>query len=122
MAAFHRVTVYDRQRGETHSADLPEGTYVLEAFEALGTPLPFSCRNGVCTTCAVKVLEGNLEQPEALGLSRSLKEKGYVLLCVAKVCGAVVAETQSEDEVYMLQFGQVFARGRVRKAIPLEEH
>jgi ferredoxin len=68
------------------------------------------------------VLEGNLEQPEALGLSRSLKEKGYALLCVAKVCGAVVAETQSEDEVYMLQFGQVFARGRVRKAIPLEEH
>jgi ferredoxin len=68
------------------------------------------------------VLEGNLEQPEALGLSRALKQKGYALLCVAQVSGAFVAETQAEDEVYLLQFGQAFARGRVRKAIPLEDH
>ena len=70
MAVLHPVTIHDRQRGETHRANLPEGSYVLQGFEALGMPLPFSCRNGCCTACAVRVLEGNLEQPEALGLSR----------------------------------------------------
>jgi ferredoxin len=122
MAVLHQVTVHDREQGITHRAELPEGSYVLQGFEALGTTLPFSCRNGCCTACAVRVLEGSLEQSEALGLSRSLKEKGYALLCVAKVKGPLVAETQAEDEVYMLQFGAVFARGKVRKAIPIEEH
>ena len=122
MAVLHPVTIHDRQRGETHRANLPEGSYVLQGFEALGMPLPFSCRNGCCTACAVRVLEGSLEQPEALGLSRALKQKGYALLCVAQVSGALVAETQAEDEVYLLQFGQAFARGRERKAIPLEDH
>jgi ferredoxin len=30
-------------------------------------------------------------------------------------------ETQEEDEVYELQFGQYFGRGKVRPGLPLEE-
>ncbi|MFZ4804711.1 MAG: 2Fe-2S iron-sulfur cluster-binding protein [Synechococcus lacustris] len=121
MSVRHRVTVHDRQSGLTHSAELEEGDYVLQGFESLGTPLPFSCRNGCCTACAVRVLEGSLDQKEALGLSKDLRNKGYGLLCVARVLGPLEVETQEEDEVYMLQFGNAFARGRVRKALPLDE-
>ena len=94
---------------------------MLEGFEADGQSLPFSCRNGCCTACAVRVLSGELDQSEALGLSHDLRRQGYGLLCVARVSGPVTVETQDEDEVYMLQFGNAFGKGTVRAAIPLEE-
>ena len=74
-----------------------------------------------CTACAVRVLSGELDQREALGLSHDLRRQGYGLLCVARAYGPVTVETQDEDEVYMLQFGNAFGQGTVRSAIPLEE-
>ena len=43
------------------------------------------------------------------------------LLCVARAVGPLVAETQDEDEVYDLQFGRHFGRGKITRDIPLEE-
>jgi|TARA_B100000073_G_scaffold234364_1_gene195911 ferredoxin len=103
------------------SHDVPEGDYILQSFEKQGDPLPFSCRNGCCTSCAVRVQEGELDQQEAMGLSRELRAKGYGLLCVARAIGPLVAETQDEDEVYDLQFGRHFGRGTITRDIPLEE-
>jgi ferredoxin len=78
--------------------------------EDQGHEMPYSCRMGCCTACAVKVLEGEVYQPQSLGISPSLKEKGYALLCVSFPKTDCVVETVTEDEVYDLQFGQYFAR------------
>jgi ferredoxin len=53
-----------------------------------------------------------LDQTEAMGLSKEMRSKGYGLLCVAKAIGPLEVETQDEDEVYDLQFGQYFDRRR----------
>jgi ferredoxin len=106
VAALHRVTIHDRQRGASHTAELREGEPVLQGLEAVGFSLPFS---------------GTVDQREALGLSQALRQKGYALLCVARVEGPLEAETQDEDEVYMLQFGHAFARGRLRPGLPLDD-
>ena len=82
--------------------------------------LHFSCRNGCCTSCAVKIKSGTLHQPEAMGVSQALKDKGYALLCVAKATSDLEVETTYEDEVYDLQFGQYFGRGNTRVAPPWE--
>ncbi|NET38274.1 MAG: ferredoxin, partial [Cyanothece sp. SIO1E1] len=50
-----------------------------------------------------------------------LREKGYGLLCVAYPNSDLEVETQDEDEVYELQFGQYFGKGRVRFGLPLDE-
>lgn len=100
---------------------VPQGAYILRSFEEQGDPLPFSCRNGCCTACAVRVLSGSIDQREALGLSRELRSRGYGLLCVARATGPLEVETQDEDEVYELQFGRHFGRGRIRPGLPLEE-
>ncbi|QEY31698.1 2Fe-2S iron-sulfur cluster binding domain-containing protein [Synechococcus sp. RSCCF101] len=121
MTIRHRITVHWRQQGRTISHDVPEGEYILRSFEAQGDPLPFSCRNGCCTTCAVRVLDGTMDRREALGLSRELREKGYGLLCVARAIAPLEVETQDEDEVYNLQFGRFFARGQVRFGLPLDD-
>ena len=115
------ITVHWRQAGRTIRHLVPEGETILHSFEQQGDPLPFSCRNGCCTACAVRVLNGSIDHREALGLSRELREKGYGLLCVARATGPLEVETQDEDEVYELQFGRHFARGRVRAGIPLDD-
>mgnify|MGYP000312374286 FL=1 len=115
------ITVHWRQENRTIQLDVPEGEYILRSFEQQGEPLPFSCRNGCCTACAVRVLAGEIDHRESLGLSRELRAKGYGLLCVARATGALEVETQDEDEVYELQFGRHFGRGRVRPGLPLDE-
>ena len=121
MRPQHRITVHWRQQNRTITHEVAEGDYILRSFELQGDRLPFSCRNGCCTSCAVRVLEGELDQREAMGLSKELRARGYGLLCVARATGPLVAETQDEDEVYELQFGRYFGRGSVRAGLPLEE-
>jgi ferredoxin len=100
---------------------VPSDRYILASIERQGIDLPFSCRNGACTACAVRVLAGTIHQPEAMGLSQELRDKGYALLCVSYACSDLEVETQDEDEVYELQFGRYFAKGKVAFGLPLDE-
>lgn len=115
------VCIRDRQRGTEQVVQVPSDRYILHSAEAQGETLPFSCRNGACTACAVRVLSGDLIQPEAMGLSKELQRQGYALLCVSYARSDLVVETQNEDEVYELQFGRHFGKGRVRRGLPLDE-
>ncbi len=117
----HRVHIHHRQRGTSHTVTVPEDRYILQSAENQGADLPFSCRNGACTACAVRVISGELHQPEAMGLSPDLRERGYALLCVSYPRSELQVETQDEDEVYELQFGRYFGKGRVRFGLPLDE-
>ena len=121
MTRTHPITVHLRQNGRLISHEVPEGEYILRSFEQQGDPLPFSCRNGCCTACAVRVLSGEIDQREALGLSQELRKRGYGLLCVARAIGPLEVETQDEYEVYDLQFGRHFGRGQIRPGLPIEE-
>ncbi|GBG58960.1 hypothetical protein CBR_g24310 [Chara braunii] len=109
----HNVRVYDRQRDLWFNVEVPEDQYILHTAEDQAIKLPFACRMGCCTACAVRVKSGKLYQPEALGISAELKEQGYALLCVGYPLSDLEVETQDEDEVYWLQFGRYFAKGPV---------
>ncbi|XP_059275723.1 ferredoxin C 2, chloroplastic isoform X1 [Lycium ferocissimum] len=111
----HKVTVIDRQRDVVHEFLVPEDQYILHTAEDQNITLPFACRHGCCTSCAVRVKSGQLRQPEALGISAELKSKGYALLCVGFPTSDLEVETQDEDEVYWLQFGRYFARGPIER-------
>jgi ferredoxin len=117
----HTIRIRDRANGTTHTVEVPPDRYILRSAELQGVELPYSCRNGACTTCAVRVLSGEVYQPEAMGLSPELRDRGYALLCVSYARSDMEVETQDEDEVYELQFGRYFAKGKVRAGLPLDE-
>jgi len=121
MNKSHIVKIRDRATGKEHIVEVPEDRYILQTAEQQDVELPFLCRNGACTSCAVKIISGELHQPEAMGLSPKLKDKGYALLCVSYPRSDLEVETQNEDEVYEMQFGRYFARGKVRFGLPLDE-
>jgi ferredoxin len=123
MTKFYQIKIIHRQAGKEYNLLLPDDNYILQSIEReLGEELlPFACRQGACTTCAVRVLRGEIEQSEAMGLSPDLRKRGYALLCVSYPSSDLVVETQDPDEVYELQFGRYFARGKIRYSLPLDE-
>ncbi|MBE9188855.1 2Fe-2S iron-sulfur cluster binding domain-containing protein [Gloeocapsopsis crepidinum LEGE 06123] len=99
-------TVQIQHQGQTHTIEVPEDKIILRAASAAGLDLPSSCNAGVCTTCAALLVEGTVEQGDGMGLSPELQQKGYALLCVSYPRSNLKIETEKEDEVYDLQFGQ----------------
>jgi ferredoxin len=121
MTETYRIDIHDRTKDRHYHLTVPADRYILHCVENQGADLPFLCRNGACTACAVRVISGELYQPEAMGLSPQLQRQGYALLCVSYPRSDLRVETQDEDEVYELQFGRYFARGGVKYRLPIDE-
>jgi ferredoxin len=121
MTRSYTIQIRDRRTETLYTIQVPEDRYILHSAENQGINLPFACRNGACTTCAVRVLSGEIDQPEAMGLSPHLRKQGYALLCVSYPRSDLEVETQDEDEVYELQFGRYFGKGKIKRGLPLDE-
>jgi ferredoxin-NADP reductase len=65
---------------------------VLEAAEALGVAIDFSCRVGTCGTCVVPLLKGSVTMAVEEGLPPADKARGIILACQAKSAGALVVD------------------------------
>jgi ferredoxin len=81
---------------------------IISAAKKNGIDLPSSCCSGVCTDCASMILEGSVDQEDAMGLNDDLREKGFALLCVAypKSDLNIVIGKDVEDDLYNDQFGK----------------
>ncbi len=104
MAEVYQVEI--NHQGQTHTLQVAADQKILVAADEAGLELPSSCNAGVCTTCAAKITEGTVNQEEGMGVSPELQGQGYVLLCCAYPRSDLKIETEKEDEVYHLQFGQ----------------
>ena len=63
--------------GQQHQFQCREDQTVLSAAEAAGVMVPSSCCAGVCTTCAARLSEGEVHQPDAMGVKEDLREDGF---------------------------------------------
>jgi ring-1,2-phenylacetyl-CoA epoxidase subunit PaaE len=78
------VEVMVQMDGRRRSFAMPAtGRTVLEAAEAAGLELPFSCRDGICATCRAKVVDGQVRMTRSQGLEAWEVEAGFVLCCQA---------------------------------------
>jgi ring-1,2-phenylacetyl-CoA epoxidase subunit PaaE len=62
----------------------PGGDVILDAAQAAGLDLPFSCRAGVCSTCRAKLVSGSAEMEHNVALEDWEVEAGYILCCQAR--------------------------------------
>jgi len=71
--------------GVTHRFDIKKGEEktLLEAAEAAGVELPYSCKAGVCATCRCKLKEGDVDLINNYCLEPWELEQGYILSCQA---------------------------------------
>ncbi|WP_405494055.1 2Fe-2S iron-sulfur cluster-binding protein [Streptomyces sp. NBC_00096] len=73
--------------GAVHTVDWPAGTPLLDALLAAGVPAPYSCREGACSACCCRVLEGEVTMVRNEVLDREDLADGYVLACQALPLG-----------------------------------
>jgi ferredoxin-NADP reductase len=66
------------------------GSTLLDLAERNGVQIPFGCRQGLCGTCATRVLSGTVQMDVEAGLTAEQKKAGYVLPCVSRAEGTVV--------------------------------
>ncbi|OUJ75771.1 1,2-phenylacetyl-CoA epoxidase subunit PaaE [Hymenobacter crusticola] len=60
------------------------GDTILDALLETGTDAPYSCKNGMCSTCRARVTAGQIEMDVNYSLSDAEVAKGYVLTCQAR--------------------------------------
>lgn len=65
---------------------------VLDAAIQAGVRLPYSCRQGMCSTCKSKVISGQVEMEHNGGIRQREIDQGYALLCCSRPLSDLVID------------------------------
>jgi ferredoxin len=94
---FFKLTLHTPEGNK--EIDCREDQYILDAAEEAGIDVPYSCRAGSCSSCAGKLLKGEIDNSEQSYLDESKREQGYILTCVGYPKADCVIETHQEDKM-----------------------
>ncbi|MHC5746293.1 MAG: 2Fe-2S iron-sulfur cluster-binding protein [Nostoc sp.] len=99
MTTAYKIQLMNEEEGINQTVDVPEDEYILSTAEIEGMELPYSCRQGVCSTCTGKLVDGSVDQSEQSYLDDEQIAQGYVLICIAHPTSDCTIITHKQEEI-----------------------
>lgn len=99
MPTYH-VRVLNPAIALDRTLAIPDDEYILDIAELTGIRLPSGCKQGNCSACVAKLVEGEIDQSEQVFLSAAEMAQGYVLLCVGTPQSDCTLLTHQEAVLY----------------------
>ncbi len=76
-----------------------EGVSVLDTLLEAGLPIPHGCKSGVCQSCLMRAVEGEVPKDAQQGLKETQQEKHYFLACSCYPEGDLTVALPDEADV-----------------------
>ena len=109
--AIYKVHLVSEAEGIDAVIDCASDQYILDSVEDEGgddekkrkeedkVDLPYSCRAGACSSCAGRLLHGEINQDDQTFLEPKAIEAGFLLTCVAYPLSDCKIEVHVEEEI-----------------------
>lgn len=99
MSTVYRIRLHNPDEGLDIEIPCREDQPILEAAEAKGIAMPYSCRSAACGACVGKVLSGEVHLDEQFILGEEDLARGFTCLCEATPRSDCVILTNQRENV-----------------------
>jgi ferredoxin len=98
--AVYQVRFINASLGLDRTIPVPDDQYILDIAEDAHIRLPSGCKQGECSACIAKLVNGEVNQSEQKFLRPSEIQAGYVVTCVTYPLSNCTLETHQEQVLY----------------------
>jgi len=96
----YKITLINEENNVSSTINCNSETSILNAAEAQGIELPYSCRSGACSACAGKLITGTVNQNDQSFLDDKQISSGFILTCVACPTSNCIFLINKENDLY----------------------
>jgi ferredoxin len=96
----YQVRLINPATGAEQTIAVPADQYILDMSEEAGIRLPAGCKQGECSACIAKLIDGVVDQSEQKFLRSPEIAAGYIVTCVAYPQSDCTLHTHQEQVLY----------------------